>query len=223
MFFKAQNHRFLSRSFTATSSVLRPSNWIRGHFQMRLHTQSILCFYFHLLSQPFTPSIILPGLQRLWGHSVSSVNLTHTWHKSKQQQCGCCKTTKSLLCLCSLCKRSHTILLSLSHFSTLTFMRLPPWICPPPPRCCDGWVLLWGDGVQMKRMQKKKKKKTLHLIPAELCAADQTEMEENNKVCVCVLSLWISAYTVCLCMKHRERGMDKVGSHVYPEFQLYEQ
>lgn len=57
-----------------TFSVLRPSNWIRGHLQMRLHPQSILCFYIHLLP-PSTfhtlhhsswPAEVGGGTQSLW-------------------------------------------------------------------------------------------------------------------------------------------------------------
>lgn len=64
------------------------------------------------LPPPFSPPIILPGQRRSEGHSVSMANRTHIWHKSKQQQCGCCMATKSPTRLCSFCKMSHAVLLS---------------------------------------------------------------------------------------------------------------
>lgn len=68
---------------------------------------------------PSTPSITLPGLRMLVDRSISMVNRTPVWHKSRQQQCGCCMATKSLTCLCSICRMTRALLPPfLSHLPT---------------------------------------------------------------------------------------------------------
>lgn len=82
----------------------------------------------HSAAVMFTPSTVHhspQGRRMSVDCSVSTVNRTPVWHKSRQQQCGCCMATKSLTRLCSICRMTRALLSPfLSHF---------PIYCPASP------------------------------------------------------------------------------------------
>ena len=100
---------------------VHPSQLLEQESIHRTNSQSVCTFAPSsvYLPPPSTPSITLPGPQKPVDHSISMVNRTPVWHKSRQQQCGCCMATKSLTGLCSICRMTRALLPPfLSHLPT---------------------------------------------------------------------------------------------------------
>lgn len=96
------------------------------HSNLLFHVSSEVIL--HSAAVMFTPSTVHhspQGRRMSVDRSVSTVNRTPVWHKSRQQQCGCCMATKSLTRLCSICRMTRALLSPfLSHF---------PIYCPASP------------------------------------------------------------------------------------------